>query len=218
MPQEGLEQLDELGGEIAKAAENLMAICDGGIFPCDALACTALSRAFNLVTGFAVLVAADNYQCAAGLLRFQLDNVLRLFGVTTCSDPHGIASDVLQGKSLSKIKHDSGRKMRDAYLVELLGAKNPWLRETYNLLSGFIHLSDRHFQHMLMQSVQTPDGIRKFRVSSNDNYVPVEYKVNLVQTFSTVTRGLVQLVQEWTLARERFGPLDVLRERFRLVV
>jgi len=218
MAQEDLEQLDELGGEIAKAAENLMAICDGGIFPCDALACTALSRAFNLVSGFSLLVGADNYQCAAGLLRFQLDNVLRLFGVTTCSDPHGIASDVLQGKALSKVKHNSGREMRDAYLVELLGARNPWLRETYNLLSGFIHLSDRHFQHVLMQSVQTPDGIRKFHVSSTDDYVPVEHKVNLVRTFSTVTRGLVQLVQEWTVSRERFGPPDVLRERFKLVV
>jgi len=218
MAQEDLEQLDELGGEIAKAAEDLMVLCDDEIFPCDALACTALSRAFNLVSGFALLVRADNYQCAAGLLRFQLDNVLRFFGITTCSDPHGIASDVLQGKSLSTIKHDSGREMRDAYLVELLGAQNPWLRDTYNMLSGFIHLSERHFQHMLMQSVQTPDGIRKFRISSNDNYVPLEHKVNLACTFSKVTRGVVQLVQEWTVARERFGPPDVLRARFNLVV
>lgn len=108
--------------------------------------------------------------------------------------------------------------MRDAYLVKLLGAQNPWLLDTYDTLSGFIHLSDRHFQHMLVQSVQTSDGTRKFRVSDTDDYVAAEHQVNLVHTFSTVTRGFVQLVQKWAAVRERFGPPEVLRARFRLVV
>jgi len=216
--QEELEKLGELRGEVAKTAEELMARCNGEIFPCDALASAALSRAFNLIDGFGLLVKGGNYQCAVGLLRFQLDNVLRLFGVTTCGDAHGIASDVLTGTPLARIKHDSGQKMHDAYLVELLSERNPWVQDVYRILSGFIHLSDTHFQHMLMQSVQTPDGTRKFHVSDTDNYVPSEHKVNLVRTFATVTRGVVELVQEWASKRDSFGQPQVLRARFKQVV
>lgn len=218
MLQDELEKLEHLGDEIADAGRELVAQCQGAIFPCDALAITVLSRSLSLVSGFTLLVKSGNYQCAAGLLRFQLDNVLRLFGVTTCKDPHGIASDVLNGKRLSKIKHDTGQLMRDAYLVELLSTMNPWVTETYSVLSGFIHLSDQHFQHMLMQSVQTPDGTREFRVSDTDEYIPIEHKVNLVRAFSAVTIGATKLVHQWASNRGNFGPPEELKARFKQVV
>lgn len=213
-----IELLEELDDQMLESGRYLMEKCQGSIFPCDALALTVLGRTFNLVHGFKVLITGYNYECAASLLRLSLDNILRFYGVTTCEDPHHIANEVLNGVSLRKLKHSSGDPMTDAFLVKLLGAHNPWLVEAYEILSGFIHLSDRHFQHMLLQSEVTEDGSRTFSVSDEDDYVPDEQKANLVRTFSVVTRGATQMIREWGDRRENYGSEEELKQRFTKVV
>jgi hypothetical protein len=209
-----IEKLDALGAEIASAGRELMTKCDGSIFPCDALAFTVLARSLNLVKGFGLLVGGRSYECAASLFRFQLDNVLRLFGVVTCNDPHGISSQVLNGVPLRKLTHSSGPNMTDRFLVELLGRKNKWLPEAYDVASGFVHLSEQHFQHMLMQSTSSPDGSREFTISDEDGHIPEEQKLALVHTFSSVTRGATDLVEQWTTIRDSFGSAEMLKARF----
>jgi hypothetical protein len=218
MLQTEIEKLSDLEDRFAESGADLMKRCGGSIFPCDALALTVLTRAINLSNGFILLIEADYYECAVGLVRFQLDNVLRLFGVTTCKDPHGIASRVIKGTSLRTLRHNNGEKMTDAFLVAHLGEHNAWLPDAYRVLSGFIHLSEQHFQHMLMQSERSEDGLREFVVSDKSAYISGEQKVALVRTFSSVTRGTISLIKQWADVREQFGTPEQLKARFSEVV
>ena len=218
MLQRELEELEELANPLLEAGRALMDKCQESIFPCDALGLTVLARAVNIYNGFKLLISGKNYECAASLLRLNLDNILRFYGVTTCDDPHQIADEMLSGTPLRKIKHSKGGAMNDAYLVKLLGNENPWLADAYDILSGFIHLSDRHFEHMLLQSVQSEDGVRTFRISDGDDHVPDEQKANLVHTFAVVTRGTTALLQHWADTRDRYGPVEELHSKFTKVV
>jgi len=209
-----IKQLDALGDEIAGVGRELMAQCDGSIFPCDALAFTVLARSLNLIRGFGLLIEGSSYECAASIFRLQLDNVLRLFGVVTCNDPHGIADQVLSGTALRKIAHSTGPKMTDTFLVDLLSKNNQWLPNAYAVASGFVHLSEQHFQHMLMQSVASPDGSREFRISDEDGHINEDQKRTLIHTFSSVSRGATGLVKQWASTRGDFESTEQLKARF----
>ena len=100
-----LEALSEAHGERGGA---IFAACHGTLFPCDGLAYAVLDRSLNLLKGFCLLLRNGGYTSGAALLRMQLDNVLRFHGVVTTTDPHGIASDVINGTPLNKLKDIHG--------------------------------------------------------------------------------------------------------------
>src|SRR5437899_1352505 len=96
----------EVGLQMMKAA-------DGAVFPVDLLAWAALNRSANLVPGFASLVEAWNLIAAAPLLRLQIDNCLRFYGVYIVSKPHEFAGAVLKGEQVRKMKDSKGKLMTD---------------------------------------------------------------------------------------------------------
>lgn len=187
-------------GELGKA---LFRESGGNIFPCDALALSVLGRSLNLIRGFTVLIEAGSYACAVPLLRLQLDSMLRFYGVVSCQDPHEVARQVLSGVSLRKIKHSSsGEPMTDQYLQRLLESRFPWLPSIYSLSSAYIHLSEEHFLHVLMQAPKDATGKRQFAVSDQDDYLPEEHKGGLIESFTTVTQCVWSVVDGWLSVRQ----------------
>lgn len=188
--------------------------CSGVLFPCDGLAMTVLDRSLNLVEGFLLLLPNHGYICSAALLRMQLDNILRLGGVTGSHDPHGVAESVIGGTELRRIKDASGRPMTDQRLLELLEPRNPGVTSIYKQASGYVHLSSEHVLHFLARSARGDDGRRIFRIGNNDDHIEQEHKHALVKAFATVTRGVLALVDLWTDNRTRAGSTEELRRRF----
>jgi hypothetical protein len=200
-----------------KAGQDLLAACAGDIFPCDALALSVLTRTLSLIRGFQTLVDSNCYTCAAPLVRLQLDSALRLHGVITCRDPHIVAHQVCSGVALRTIKHSNGGKMTDKFLQQLLEKSSPWLPEIYSLSSAYVHLSDQHFLHLMMQSTKDESGTRTFAVSDEEEYIPEEHRASLVKAFSAITRSVLDLVEHWTTYRTNVTNPSRLKEMFGVV-
>lgn len=213
--QADLSPLDAIHAKHEESGRALFESCNAELFPCDVLAYAVLQRSLNLIRGFRAVIESGGYSSAVGLLRMQLDNILRFNGVVLTKDPHQVASDLLQGVPLSKIKDKSGAAMRDARLVELLEKRNPWVREVYKLASGYIHLSQEHIFHFLSSSPAKEDGTRDFSIGDEEEHIPSGHRDALVQAFIIVSRGVTKIVHEWADVRHLLGSNDALKTQYK---
>jgi hypothetical protein len=144
----------------------------------------------------------------------QLDNVLRLHGVLTAPDPHDVASEMIHGKPLRKLKDKEGQLMTDQRLVKVLSITNPWIESVYKLTSSYIHLSEQHFYHFIERSKKNQDGLRDFAIGDGDEYLDDARKIEMIDAFKVVTKGVLDLVQQWIDIRNQFGDKQFLMKRF----
>ncbi len=197
-----------------EAGKSLLSKCCKDIFPCDLIALTVLNRSVVLIKGFVQITASGGYMCAAGILRMQLDNLLRFNGIALMADPHEIATKIYEGQELRKIKDDLGKPMNDARLQEIFAIKNPWAKEIYKLASGYVHFSREHIAWFLTASPETASGTRNFCIDEDEKYVDDSYKASLREAFMTISRGVPRMVNEWAKERHRCGSNDELKKRF----
>lgn len=209
-----LTALENLSDQHEKPGRELFNACNGELLPCDTLAFAVLERSLNLLKGFNLLLSHGGYTSGVGLLRMQLDNVLRLHGVVTSADPHGVANQLFHGTQLRTLQDRFGVKMTDAGLVELLAAKNPSIASAYKLACSYIHLSDQHILHFLKRSKKNFEGKRVFAIGDEDEHVEPEHKSELINAFAVVTRGVLELVNQWVSTRDGCGTTEQLKERF----
>lgn len=209
-----LARLNQLDEEIVAAGKRLFGACDAALYPCDALALAVANRALSLSNGFSVLMKNCGYIAAAGIIRMQLDNVLRLHGVTTAPNPHETANLVIGGAALKDIKNSDGKKMADAVLRESISASHPWVDRVYKLSSGYIHLSEQHVLHLMQRSPLNADGHRDLTIGSEDEHLRVDQQEDLVETFLAVTGLVIDAIDRWTQTRSSVSTLDELRRRW----
>jgi hypothetical protein len=93
---------------------NITEIISGEIEPIDIYAFMALKRSISLVFGFIEMIRAQNFLCAAPLIRLQLDNLLRFRAAFLVEDQNLFVIDVLQEKEVRKLKDRFGKPMTDA--------------------------------------------------------------------------------------------------------
>ena len=62
----------------------------GAIYPLDLLASAVLKRSMALIDGFSAMIRAENFICAAPLVRLQLDNLLRFSASWMVEKPHDL--------------------------------------------------------------------------------------------------------------------------------
>jgi hypothetical protein len=201
---EALEALDDLH---RVAGDELYAACGGQLYPCDTLAFALLGRSITLCKSFRLLMGNGGYVVAVAVLRMQLDNLLRLYGVIDSRIPHVVANEIIQGKPLKDIKGRNGKLMSDKNLRNLIVSKDPskrqWIDDAYELASGYVHLSNHHVYHFLGQSPVGEDGKRMFAIDDNDEHIPQSHKDRLFKAFSVITNTVVQLVRTWADLRGR---------------
>lgn len=116
----------------------------GLLYPLDFLAWAVGNRSAGLSRGFRTLIEAGNYMPAGALVRLQLDTSLRFMAAWHVNNPHDFATAVLGGTRVDHLKDRSGKKLRDARLVELAAPEGAWIARVYSETSGFVHLSDKH--------------------------------------------------------------------------
>jgi hypothetical protein len=151
----------------------------GKLFPCDGLAFGVLNRSMQLMKSFDLLLANDCYSSCAGILRMQLDNVLRFHGVLRAKDPHEVANSVLNGIAIRKIDDESGKKMTDARLVELVKPQIPWVSDVYDFACNYIHLSDQHVHQFSNRSEVGSDGLTEISIGDGDEHMSAEQEAHL---------------------------------------
>ena len=200
---------EELCRKLLELGDSMMQVDEGRVFGVDLIAIAAVKRTVTVAAGFRALVREHNYLCAACVLRLQVDTLMRFFALTLVDDPHSLAGRILAGEFIRKIKDRTGKPMTDAYLVERLSARTPWVARVYKETSGFIHLSDKH---MLSPVTAVDDDAKtvSFLVHETDVHVRAEHWRELVECFNEATREIGGAISSWTQRK-----LDVGEERRR---
>jgi hypothetical protein len=188
-----LEKIRDKHGDVGK---QLFIITNGRLFPCHALYYAVLNRSLEIFDGFLILFKNDNYGCCMALLRIQLDNVLRFYGVLHTKNIHYTANKIFLGRKLDSMKDKRGNNMKDSYLVKLLSKSNPWIAHVYKLTCGYIHLSDQHIHQMLEKSPAIDGNIRDFYIKPDYTHINIEHKNQMINAFLKITEGIFDLFLE----------------------
>lgn len=201
---EALEELIDL--QVKKGAELLQAY-EGKLYPLDFLAAAVLNRSIELIKGFSLLVKEDNYLVAASLVRLQIDNLLRLSAVWLVSDTQDFAKKVMAGTPIRKLKDRNGERMRDSYLLQRIGEKNDWIRSVYEETSGFIHLSDKHILSLFNRMGKDRNVVKgrldfEMVIGGTGENIPDSLKIEMVQAYSEITKGILTLIQDLIVAKQ----------------
>lgn len=170
---------------------------DGGnIFPVDMLAIAAMKRTSGNTEGFITLVDTKNMAAARSLLRIQIDTLIRFSAVWLVNEPHEFAIDVIGGKRIRNIKDQTGNRMTDGYLVEVLAPDYPWLKSVYKNLCGYVHFSGSH----LFNAVQNLDDNERtitFHIGKEDIQYPEWSWTEAVDCFTNAIHILFYYINGW---------------------
>jgi hypothetical protein len=182
----------------------MMKAADGAVFPVDLLAWAALNRSANLVPGFASLIEARNFIAAAPLLRLQIDNCLRFYGVYIVSKPDDFAHAVRKGGQVRKMKDSKGNLMTDRYLVECVAKDFPWITRVYEKTSGYVHLSDAHIASVFSETPREKldKGICEVAIGPGDKFTNPALYEEAVAAFIAATKALFHYLVRWVKTKE----------------
>ena len=109
--EDSLSKLEKLKDEHTIVGQRTLVLANEKLFPCHGLYLSVLNRSYEVLDGFLLLIKNGNYGCCMALLRIQLDNILRFYGVLLTKDPHRTANLVMQGTQLNKIKDKKGKRL-----------------------------------------------------------------------------------------------------------
>ncbi|HYC01957.1 MAG TPA: hypothetical protein VED40_01610 [Azospirillaceae bacterium] len=195
--EERLAHIDRLAGSVATAMDGVLTP-GTPVLMLDLLVVGALNRTVAQIAGFAQLVRARNFLCAASLLRPQLDTAIRLFGISLTDDQEAYARLVLAGEKITGFKDRKGRRLNDGYLAERLSEHFRWVKPVYDASSGFIHLSSRHVQQAI---VQETGAATQLRIAPIDSFTDETPYYELVDAFMAATRAVLEIVQAYAATR-----------------
>jgi hypothetical protein len=203
--QDELTAIDAAYDGHIEAGKALFEACSAHFLPMDVLALAVLDRSLSTAKGFCVLMRNGGYLPAAGLLRMQLDSVVRFYGVMRQPDPHDLANRMVNGDRLARIKDANGDRLHDAALRALLKQAVPWVDHVYSIASGYVHLSEQHARHLAQRCALGPDGKRQIAIGDADEYLRDDQRHDLAHAFAVVTRGVPTTVRLWIDVRDTFG-------------
>lgn len=124
------------------------------LFKEDFFTTAILNRFVTLTEGFKTLILERNLTCCGALLRLQLDNCMRLYGLSIAEDIDMAIDTVMSGGRFDKLKDKQGKYMKDSYLKKKLSNFDSKFETVYNSTSGYIHFSDKG----IFQSVRSSDN------------------------------------------------------------
>lgn len=162
-----------------------------------------IKRTLSQATGFRMLIEAKNFQCAAGILRMQIDSAMRLHALTLVADQADFCREWFSGTPIDKLKDAKGERLRDHHLRRQLAEEHPWIEEVYKDASNFIHFSGRHF---FTSIVKTDDDARivNFAIAAEDPPKPDSEYYEIVDAFFEATKlvGTLAIAYLYVLAGE----------------
>ncbi|WP_299758957.1 hypothetical protein [uncultured Pontibacter sp.] len=199
-----LRSLELLESKVKHSAKVLMQ-SGKGIYDLDFLANAALNRTLSTINGFLLLTRANNFNCAAHLIRIHLDTFLRFAAAWLVDNPHEFARNILEGKKVSAMKDRAGVYMLDRNLKEKLSQLYPWVEKVYDEASGYIHLSDKH---IFNSSALKDGGTLAFSISSEDRFVSDASRIEATELMIEITNCICHFANEYSIAKDNQINLD----------
>jgi hypothetical protein len=188
----GLQEIsDNLDGLLLRSKDRCMNISiqilrkeDQSSF--DKLIVSALMRLEYLTKAYFELISSSNYMASLHLVRLNLDNILRVYAGFICEDPNEFADSFIDGVSVRDIKDKNNERMHDSYLAREISKEvgREWIHDFYKDMSGFIHFSDKHYEHIFNNNESAYLG-------DHDNLnISIEERLNMIEKMKTMNEIL----------------------------
>ena len=186
---EGESRLITLGDQTLRAG-------GGALFLVDLYIIGAIKRSLGVSAGFRLLVDADNFQCAAALLRMNLDTAMRLYALHLVADVDAHIRAVMNGQKLSTLSDVDGKKLQDAYLARRLTEGIPWAHKVWDKTSAFVHFTD---VHMFAGLRALDEGTRTvgMMIGPKDDHLDADSWDELLSAFEESSRLVYSLIDGW---------------------
>lgn len=175
----------------------------GRFYPMDHLAVAALQRSVSLTAGFCDLVEARNFLTAFPLVRLQLDSALRLSAAWLVPDFDEFVDAMLQGKRVRDLQDRDGARMRDGYLVVKLDKDYPGLKDVYNKVSGYIHLSEQHLLRVFDHRSDEPTI--HLTIDEQSERISEEMYLMAIQNFKAASEIVFHYLLLWWRTKDHGG-------------
>jgi hypothetical protein len=189
-----LDTIDSRKTELLEVQKRICSRGSGNMYPNDLLYSSALNRTLKNVGGFALCLRDHKYFVATLIIRGQLDTLCRVYGLQVVADQDEYVRAFIQGRIRSQ-RDREGNRLLDRCLIEHLGKVLPWAPPMYEALSGFAHLSDKHFFGAF--SAAGDQGEISAVVSEWDTEVPIDAYAEACDGFDTVTRHLLDAFTQY---------------------
>ena len=103
-----------------------------------------LDRALSVNKGYRALTESNNYFCAVAMLRMQIENCTRLYGMTLVDDACKYITSWMSGDKVSKFQDVQTRKsLSDSYVASILDKQYKNIAAMYKEACSFVHFSER---------------------------------------------------------------------------
>jgi hypothetical protein len=185
----GLKQrLETIDGQLEEFRELGMRFLSGqpNMFLATFLIIGALKRTLSQAAGICEMVRSRNTVCAMGLLRMQLDTVLRLHAMGLHGDMDVFADAVHNGVKVSNLKSADGIKLTDAYLHQSLSERFPWVSRVYSATSGYVHLSRSHFYQAIRDFPEAISGKISISIAHVDPERPASHYYEALECLAAI--------------------------------
>ena len=152
-----------------------------------------LDRALSVNKGYMSLTDSNNYFCAVAMLRMQIENCTRLYGMTLVVDDSKYIFDWMTGEKISKFQDvNTHKSLSDSYIASLLENKYKNIAAMYKEACGFVHFSKRQ----LYDTAKVKSGTRtvNLKVSETDA-LKDEEKKNIDRCMLNVNNILIDIVK-----------------------
>lgn len=171
-------------------------------FP-DILMFTVLKRSMALHSGFRAMLLAQNFACAAPLVRLELDTSLRLFAAHLFGNVDEFVMRLAGGEHIRQMQDRDGRLLTDQYLVQRLAEHYPDASIVYGRYSGDVHLSESHLRQAFRLSGDAPDTF-EMAITASDPFVSEATRIEAARDFLFGAQVLFDLVANWVLQKRTY--------------
>lgn len=184
----------------------------GVMWKADRMMATIAARALENIDAFMNAMETWNISVASTLVRLQVDNLMIINLLSISPNVDHVIDHILSGDKLNslplpdELKNRIPGDRRDRkmfhreWVLQLLAAERfPWLPNSYEGTSGYVHFSSDHEAHI-------------FNISGNDikGRVPADIEqydqqdiIDLVNSMREPSQALVEMMNEWASVRNR---------------
>ena len=135
----------------------------------------------------------NNYLCAIPLMRMQIDNCIRFFGLELVNSPNDYIENWTKGEKISRLKDKNGNKLSDKLLVEELDKRYEHVKGIYDQACNFVHLSSVN----LFNTVNLKPNTRTIigAITGFDK-IPDDVKKNIDRSMLYINNVLIDLIKQ----------------------
>ena len=189
-----INSLEEYKTVFIETTKNVLLFEDSSIVY-NIFICSVLNRSMIINRGFLSLTKDNNYFCAIPLLRMQVDNCLRFFGIRLYDNPIDYIEKSMSGTKISSLKDKvTNHKLSDSYLAQQLNVHYTNVKNIYDDACKYVHLSEES----LYNAMHIKPGTRTIsgHVNGHD-MIPDNVKTNITKCMLYVNNILIDIISSF---------------------